>query len=431
VHTYIAPWSADENLNDSEWRRGEGIVPINRNYDQTIEGPKSAEAKPPELSPENYACQDHDLPLVQYLTVEDVVNIRGNKDQPSGTNCILKYHVAANIFSTDGFTPTVRPKSLALKWMGKTDQTLRVVSDRNQILCVSFQHITAIKYHIKPDKLWISYSQILSGDTEQILLDVSPNHQSSWLTVKHCCYSLVKGQKRSCDAGSDEFFAEKTKEFLKRHKKKINLTPQRASCSISDGNSISQQKTAQSTAPKSSSKISTTKRPNFKEAIAKGSATKISTPAVPDHPQDQESRDSTPSKPPKVKKNIKYRDQLQETPGGENPCSTTSKKQQEDKEQQSVKEKIGRNGTITGISNGLFYAKISEGPNIPVRLNDLVVRKRTGDQVKERGERDRWDIFDGPWRIMEFDTPSKIYASGVGDSSSAKYLHPTFTSTHC
>jgi hypothetical protein len=119
AHRYIGPWAAEENLNDSEWRKGEGIVPINRNYDQTIEGPKSAEEKSSELSPENYACQDYDLPLVQYLTAEVIVSLQENKGQLSSTNYILKYHVSANIFPQIALLQPFDQGALYLSGLGR------------------------------------------------------------------------------------------------------------------------------------------------------------------------------------------------------------------------------------------------------------------------------------------------------------------------
>jgi hypothetical protein len=91
AHTFIGPWSAEEHLNDSEWVRGEGIVPINRNYGQANDGPNSVEDKPLELSPDNYACQDHSLPLVQFLTVEKIINLQEIQSQLlSSMDCFLK-----------------------------------------------------------------------------------------------------------------------------------------------------------------------------------------------------------------------------------------------------------------------------------------------------------------------------------------------------
>jgi hypothetical protein len=308
--------------------------------------------------------------------------------------------------------------------MGKTDQTLRVVCNGKEILRASFRDITAIKYHMKPNKLWVSYSHAFSGGTEQLLLDVSPEHHGDWLTVKHCCYSLVKGPKRTCDAGTDEFFAEKTKELLKCHKKKTDPTPQSADRAMSKGIFMSQKK---ATPQKSGSKGSATKQPIFKETITMGSTPKAFTPAVPDRSQDSESRDSTPSKPPKNIGNIEEGDQPPDNTQGMNTSSISSGAEHKDKEQQDINGRVKHQAGITEeIYNGLFYAKISgENSNIPVRLNDLVARRRTKSQING-GKKDKLDVFDGPWRIVGFDTPSKTYGYNLRDGSSTEYLYPAF-----
>ena len=42
----------------------------------------------------------------------------------------------------------------------------------------------------------------------------------------------------------------------------------------------------------------------------------------------------------------------------------------------------------------------------------------------ENGKRDKWDIFDGPWEIIDFDSPSKTYVFDLGDNGSAAYVFP-------
>jgi hypothetical protein len=53
---------------------------------------------------------------------------------------------------------------------------------------------------------------------------------------------------------------------------------------------------------------------------------------------------------------------------------------------------------------GLYYKSILKSRAlVPVRLNDLVVRLRSDTERETGGKRDKLDLFDGPWRIVEFD----------------------------
>ena len=59
---------------------------------------------------------------------------------------------------------------------------------------------------------------------------------------------------------------------------------------------------------------------------------------------------------------------------------------------------------------GLYYKSVlRSGTPVPVHLNDLVVRLRSDKERETGGKRDKLDIFDGPWRIVEFDIPKNTH----------------------
>lgn len=78
----------------------------------------------------------------------------------------------------------------------------------------------------------------------------------------------------------------------------------------------------------------------------------------------------------------------------------------------------GGNDTMTDVEPefedpspaGLYYKSILKpGTLVPVRLNDLVVRLRSETERETGGKRDKLDLFDGPWRIVEFDIPKNTH----------------------
>jgi hypothetical protein len=59
--------------------------------------------------------------------------------------------------------------------------------------------------------------------------------------------------------------------------------------------------------------------------------------------------------------------------------------------------------------DGLWYQSKSDSRQLlPVGIMDLVVRLRSKEEMELNGKRDKTDIFDGPWHVIEFD--SKIYS---------------------
>jgi hypothetical protein len=63
---------------------------------------------------------------------------------------------------------------------------------------------------------------------------------------------------------------------------------------------------------------------------------------------------------------------------------------------------------------GLYYrSSLRSGVPARVRLNDLVVRLRSDKERENGGKRDKLDLFDGPWRIVEFDLPQKTYSMRI------------------
>jgi hypothetical protein len=76
--------------------------------------------------------------------------------------------------------------------------------------------------------------------------------------------------------------------------------------------------------------------------------------------------------------------------------------------------------TMKGPSpEGLYYVSTLETENIlAVGLNDLVVRRLSEKEKGKVGKRDRFDLFDGPWRIVKFDKPEKTYGISHEDKES-------------
>jgi hypothetical protein len=91
----------------------------------------------------------------------------------------------------------------------------------------------------------------------------------------------------------------------------------------------------------------------------------------------------------------------------------------------NVSEAIARDSNIKGEKDtmidvepeledpspvGLYYkSTLRSGTPVPVGLNDLVVRLRSDTERETGGKRDKLDLFDGPWRIVEFDLPKNTH----------------------
>lgn len=84
------------------------------------------------------------------------------------------------------------------------------------------------------------------------------------------------------------------------------------------------------------------------------------------------------------------------------------------------KPKTEHKVTMKGASpEGLYYISTLETENIlAVGLNDLVVRRLSGKESEKVGKRDRFDLFDGPWRVVKFDKPEKTYGINHEDKES-------------
>ena len=70
---------------------------------------------------------------------------------------------------------------------------------------------------------------------------------------------------------------------------------------------------------------------------------------------------------------------------------------------------VARSTKVIEYPEGVYYKRRSGGEYMPVAVGDLVVRVR--DKVERDGEvSNKWDIIDGPFRILKFDRANRIWA---------------------
>ena len=91
-------------------------------------------------------------------------------------------------------------------------------------------------------------------------------------------------------------------------------------------------------------------------------------------------------------------------------------------------KKLKESHEARGTETGLYYqCKSGQDFVLPVALNDQVIRLRTKTEMEESGKQSKYDIFDGPWVVLEifsetaFPLSSDFFAPDEEDSDSAVF----------
>jgi hypothetical protein len=333
----------------------------------------------------------------------------------------LKPHIAALAL------PTLDdPEALQLKWNGKTEQKISVFKGR-EIKSVHFKDVIMIKYNRKESKLLFQFSSEDSNKQEELLLILLPVPDKIWQILQTCCYSLIKGKpsKQQCDMEGSDFFEDKTKALMNLRIKRAPMVPvpNRPVPQVASRGQNARQKPRRSSKSLFQTRINPT--PSFEApgttpakppSISKGL---VSNPVITPDKQPDVSRESSP--------NIVATPDNQQVPENEEHDRGLHQGSQ-DIESGAVaedSEAITHDSSIKGVKDtmtdiepefqdpsppGLYYkSTLKSGTLVPVRLNDLVVRLRGETERETGGKRDKLDLFDGPWRIIEFDLPKNTY----------------------
>lgn len=272
-----------------------------------------------------------------------------------------------------------------------------------------------IKYNRKESKLLFQFSSENSNKPEELLLILLPVSDTTWQSLQTCCYSLTKGKpsKQQCDMEGQDFFEDKTKALMNLRIKRAPMVP------FSNG-SIPQVANRGQNARQKPRRPS---RPLFQTRINR-------TPSfeAPDTtPATGSNASKGPMSNPVATPNIVATPDNQQVPGNEEhdlglnqgSLDVETEVGADDPEAITKDSNIkGGNDTMADVEPefedpspaGLYYKSIlKSGTLVPVRLNDLVVRLRSDNERETGGKRDKLDLFDGPWRIIEFDLPKNTH----------------------
>ena len=219
------------------------------------------------------------------------------------------------------------------------------------------------------------------------LVHLSSVSDQSIQMLQTCCYNLAKELPRRCDREQPKFFDDKIKAFMHYREKHASID-QRANL-------------GQAVKPKAN----TSKPPNQASLVNMSlntTPTKAPKPAVKTKNNTSSGKHNlTPS--PTSSKTAKRRKFKVEQHSVPSPTSPKADNQRNSK----IEHKV----TMIGPSpEGLYYiSTLATEKLLAVGLNDLVVRRRSEKEREKGGKRDRFDLFDGPWRIVKFDKPEKTY----------------------
>lgn len=338
--------AAAETLNDSEYVKGVGIVPINRQYAKATEEP----VKEPSVSPENnYARQDFEFPILQLLASQVCV---------------------------------VQDTKHVLRWLGKVEKVISITgTDSVEILKVSFTDIQQCFYNNQLKKIMLLLSK------ERILVTLADSAGYNFMKLQTCCYRLLEGRKGKHIESKDEEFFKQTVVSMSPKKKVRPLQPQFAN--------------------RGGSGPSTKRRPTLPQKFqtsllghrrSKPSSSGSDSPDTsPSKKQTLVSRDSQSKIGQK-----RSRDMLSDPEGNTENGNSQVKHKKIHQRQVTL-----TSDTPNGLYYSRKYT--SEADMVPVNLKDMVVRVRSRE-IRATGKRDCYDIFDGPWCIKGFDTPNNIHA---------------------
>lgn len=347
--------AAQETMNDSEYVKGVGIVPINRQYSTTSSTQLETIQETFALSPANYAYRDCDFPHCEVLTTGSIVE---SKSLPE--------------------TASKNSQHFIVHWRGKSGQVIMITKNSVDILKFALEDIINCYYNAELKKI------MLSVTNKEILITFADEGPNDWMIFKHCCYNLLEGRSgKHIAKESVEFFTQKAKSLI-LGPKKMATPPQFAN----RGGPGPQRKPSQG-------------HSKFKQTILR----RFSRP---------DGSLSKGQKPPgagnlKLPKSGKKRSR--------EDSSDTDSNVEKDSEQLRQSKSLQHQVILTSKTpEGLYYNRryTSESePPLPVSLYDRVVRVRTKES-RDTGKRDSYDIIDGPWCIKKFDTADHI--QGLDDS---------------
>lgn len=317
---------------------------------------------------------------------------------------------------------------MQLKWNGKTEQKISVFKGR-EIKSVHFKDVTMIKYNRKESKLLFQFSPEDSNKPEELLLILLPVSDKIWQILQTCCYSLIKGKpsKQQCDMEGSDFFEDKAKVLMNLRVKRAPMVPvpNRPVPQVANRGQNSRKK------PRRPSKTLFQTRINPTPSFEVPGITPAKPLTIPKGPVSNAviTPDKQPDVPREPSPNIVATPDNQQVPVNEEHALSLHQSSL-DIEREAVTEDLetitheanikGGKDTMIDIEPefqdpsppGLYYkSTLKSGTLVPVRLNDLVVRLRSETERETGGKRDKLDIFDGPWRIVEFDLPKNTYCT--------------------
>jgi hypothetical protein len=284
-----------------------------------------------------------------------------------------------------------------------------------------------IKYNRKESKLLFQFSSENSNKPEELLLILLPVSDTTWQSLQTCCYSLTKGKpsKQQCDMEGQDFFEDKTKALMNLRIKRAPMVPfsNGSVPQVANRGQNARQKPRRHSRPLFQTRINPTpslQAPDTMPATgSNASKGAMSNPVATADIQSDVPRESNPNivatpDTQKVPDNEEHDLGLNQGSldvetevGADNPEAITKDSNIE-----------GGNDTMADVEPefedpspaSLYYKSIlKSGTLVPVRLNDLVVRLRSDNERETGGKRDKLDLFDGPWRIIEFDLPKNTH----------------------
>jgi hypothetical protein len=284
-----------------------------------------------------------------------------------------------------------------------------------------------IKYNRKESKLLFQFSKGNSDKPEELLLILLPVSDTIWQSLQTCCYSLIKGKpsKQQCDMEGQDFFEDKTKALMSLRIKRAPMVPfpNRAVPQVANRGQNARQKPRRPSRPLFQARINPTPSLEAPDALptktSNASKKPTSNPVItldiqPDVPRESSSEIVTASDNQQVPGNEEHDLGL-----NQGSLDVETEAGADDPEPMTKNSNIeGGNDTMAEVKpefedhspTGLYYKSIlKSGTLVPVRLDDLVVRLRSDSERENGGKRDKLDLFDGPWRIIEFDLPKNTH----------------------
>lgn len=249
-----------------------------------------------------------------------------------------------------------------MKWCGSSEWILKISKDDAETVQIPFASIVHTRY-IETQLLLITYKGTgADSPNEELLLDFSDAAIDSWRVLKQCCYTVFNdnGYRLDRNRREDQEFFESTLKNLLKDQKKIVRAP---------------------LLPQTASRTGPAIKINARRVRNNSLQTRLDIHLkVPSR--------ATPSKPPKFPQAPKSLFRGVSIP------------------------KSPQNGVEKGEQH-LYYKSSSRSEvQIPVRKGDIVVRRRT-KEAWNSGRRDKYDFFDGPWRVKDLGVTQEDFLTKI------------------